>query len=120
MSQTQDDAHVDEGDLVTDSEDDAMFLSDSESDADMDEDGAGDKSDIDDGVEEGDDDDEGAAGGGADDEEGAEPRSTTYIPNEENAMDPEELEYDESAYVMYHKAECGYPCLSFGSFKTNN
>ena len=27
--------------------------------------------------------------------------------------DDEELEFDKSAYILYHQAETGYPCLSF-------
>ena len=41
------------------------------------------------------------------------PMPTTYVPTEGDGVGPEDLEYDESAYIMYHKAECGYPCLSF-------
>lgn len=36
-----------------------------------------------------------------------------YIPTHGDGLGPDDLEYDESAYIMYHKAECGYPCLSF-------
>lgn len=38
---------------------------------------------------------------------------TTYVPHERDGLGPDDLEYDETAYIMYHKAECGYPCLSF-------
>ena len=47
----------------------------------------------------------------------------TYVPNVSNfkseaggssmEVDDDELECDLSAYVMYHKAETGFPCLSF-------
>src|SRR6266480_2002834 len=51
--------------------------------------------------------------GGADGENGHQLKRKTYIPGDDGPADPDELEFDESAYVMYHKAECGYPCLSF-------
>lgn len=38
---------------------------------------------------------------------------STYIPSADDGFTPDDLDYDESAYIMYHKAECGYPCLSF-------
>lgn len=101
---SQDTDKVDEALLETDSEDDAEFLSDSEEY--MDEDGKD---------EDGDDEEDEDI---ADDEDHEDPGSPatrrTYIPNADKAdTDAQELEYDESAYVMYHKAECGYPCLSF-------
>lgn len=46
----------------------------------------------------------------------------TYVPNVTqtgNDGDEEELECDLSAYVMYHKAETGYPCLSFDVLQDN-
>lgn len=46
-------------------------------------------------------------------ENGHQLKRKTYIPGDDGSADPDELEFDESAYVMYHKAECGYPCLSF-------
>ncbi|KAI1301299.1 Glutamate-rich WD repeat-containing protein 1 [Halotydeus destructor] len=101
--------------LETDSEDDAMFLSDSEDDGD-DDDGANEEEEMDDGLVEaleGNADDNGANG----DEHEVQSTRRTYIPNSVNRENPEDLEYDESAYVMYHKAECGYPCLSFDVIK---
>lgn len=41
------------------------------------------------------------------------PVPSTYIPSADDGLTPDDLDYDESAYIMYHKAECGYPCLSF-------
>lgn len=100
MSQTD---NVDAADLATDSEDDqGEFLSDS--DEYMDEDGK---------EEDADGEDEEEEIESADDEPSSARR--TYIPNagDNDMVEGEELEYDESAYVMYHKAECGFPCLSF-------
>ena len=39
----------------------------------------------------------------------------TYIPGVKvnDGDDTNDLDFDESAYLMYHRAECGYPCLSF-------
>jgi len=41
----------------------------------------------------------------------------TYIPN--TLSNDEELVCDESVYVLYHKAETGYPCLSFDIIDDN-
>ena len=48
-------------------------------------------------------------------------RKRTYIPSaDDERVDPDEMEFDETAYVMYHKAETGYPCLSFDIIPDSN
>ena len=103
MDQTPGD-NVDEELLATDSEDDAMYLSDS-GESSMEDDDEGEEAETDNEIEE-DCEDEDIDLGESD-------TKRTYIPTKDNALTPRQMEYDESAYVMYHKAECGYPCLSF-------
>ena len=45
------------------------------------------------------------------------PVRRTYIPNSVN--NDEELEFDESAYILYRKVETEYPCLSFDIIADN-
>ena len=72
-------------------------------------------SSMDDDNEDEDDDDDGEGEGG----DKPETKRQTYIPTVDTMNSNEELEYDESAYVMYHKAETGFPCLSFDIIRDN-
>ena len=131
------DDHIDEALLETDSESDRDFLSGSSESEDSSGEENGEDHEEDDEMEAGavggndngsnnhvdDDDDEGMGGeaassGGSSSSHGTVKRRT-YIPGvpiigeDGSSVDPTDLDFDESAYMMYHKAECGYPCLSF-------
>jgi len=111
---------IEESLLETDSDsDDRDFMSgassSSEDDMEEGEDGNGDNEGMElEGAvgfvagEDDDEDDEEDEGMGAE----APEKKKTYIPGMEDEA-ATELDFDETAYVMYHKAECGYPCLSF-------
>lgn len=113
-----DGSKIDESLLESESEsDDRDFLSDSEEEEEhMDEDGAGDADHNNEDDDEDDDDDEEDEGMGDSD-----PKKRTYIPTAgEDRVDPEDMEFDETAYIMFHKAESGFPCLSFDIIPDSN
>ena len=100
--------------------DDGDFLSDSDDEEHMDEDGAGGEDEEEAGGDHVDDDDD---DGDDSEDEGMESelKKRTYVPGAgDEQMDPDELEFDETAYIMFHKAESGYPCLSFDIIPDSN
>lgn len=134
MNIMSDSSKIDDSLLEAESgSDDGDFLSDSDDEhMDQDESGNGhmhhDDDDEDDGVEEEDDDHEDNDDDDDDDEDEEEEemvesdlKKKTYVPAAgDERMDPDEMEFDETAYIMYHKAESGYPCLSFDIIPDSN
>lgn len=110
--------------LESESESDGDFLSDSDDDEEyMDEDEAATEGADNEEEEEGGDHVDGDDDEDEDEEMGAasELKKRTYIPSAgDEKVDPEDMVFDESAYVMFHQAECGYPCLSFDFIPDSN
>jgi ribosome assembly protein RRB1 len=71
---------------------------------------------------EGDEDDEEGMGEGEvdnDDEDGTKVNKQTWRPGIDKLPEGEQLEYDPSAYVMYHSLKTEWPCLSFDVVRDN-
>ena len=70
-----------------------------------------------------DEDDEDAMGEDNNDEEGLDDpemeKKEVWRPGIDKLNDGEELEYDPSAYIMYHSLKAEWPCLSFDFLKDN-